>query len=480
MMGVTTVCKDISVFQQASDMTGYLYLFPHPALYVDPEGKVLAVNQSFLEMATLRLEDVIDKPYHDFFDDVPPFPDFIRQLETNRDIFCLRFPKHPRNEAPRQAQIGLLKMYFQATLQGYILLICEPEKLKCYQIWPLFYESLYKDLNMAFILVDDELRLIGISDAACRLFGVVRDEVCFRHLDDVFFNLPSEYQFLHRAVREGVTFRNHPTTWTILGRTYDLLVDSYVLRNARGEVEGAYMSLKDISNLRSLETQLQRQERLITIGQIAAGTAHEIRNPLTSIKGFLQILNQRLDSQGMVREKGYTEVMLKELERINHLVSELLLLGKDKEVQYRPLQVVEVLREILPIIETQAHMHHVSVRLEIKPHLPLVRADSELLKQVFLNIAKNGIEAMEGEGQLTISQRLDEEANMLIVSISDTGPGIPAYVMDRIFDPFFTTKENGTGLGLAVCQKIMHDMGGALTFSTKGYGTTFYIHLPLA
>ena len=287
-------------------------------------------------------------------------------------------------------------------------------------------------------------------------------------------------QFLHRAVREGVTFRNHPATWTIQGRTYDLLVDSYVLRNARGEVEGAYMSLKDISNLRSLETQLQRQERLITIGQIAAGTAHEIRNPLTSIKGFLQILNQRLDSQGMVREKGYTEVMLKELERINHLVSELLLLGKDKEVQYRPLQVVEVLREILPIIETQAHMHHVSVRLEIKPHLPLVRADSELLKQVFLNIAKNGIEAMEGEGQLTISQRLDEEANMLIVSISDTGPGIPAYVMDRIFDPFFTTKENGTGLGLAVCQKIMHDMGGALTFSTKGYGTTFYIHLPLA
>ncbi|OUM85342.1 MAG: PAS domain-containing sensor histidine kinase [Bacillus thermozeamaize] len=349
-----------------------------------------------------------------------------------------------------------------------------------HRVWPLFLQSLYTDMNMGLVLVDKELRILGISEMACRLFGVERDEVNWRLMDEAFPNLPDEFRFLHKTVQEGLTFRNYATSWTIHGRTYDLLVDSYLLTNAWGEVEGAYMTLKDVTNLRSLEYQVQRNDRLAMIGQIAAGTAHEIRNPLTSIKGFLQMLNRTLEEKGMFREKGYTDVMLAELERVNHLVSEFLLLSKHKEVQYRPLQVVDVLREILPIIETQAHLNNVEVLFQIKPNLPLVRADSELLKQVFLNIAKNGIEAMEEGGKLTISQRLNEEEQTLLVVVRDTGPGIPAYVMDRIFDPFFTTKEHGTGLGLSVCQKILHDMGGNLTFSTKGYGTTFYIHLPLA
>ncbi|MFO7264379.1 MAG: ATP-binding protein [Bacillota bacterium] len=471
---------DVSVYYNPLCLTGYLHMFPHPILFVDPDGKVLAANDPFLEMGSLKQEEVVGKEYGDFIGDARPFSDFIRQIETENECYYLTFPKHSGNEKKKPVQIGLLKLFFQAALQGFALILFDPQEAHLNRVWSLFYQSLYKELNIAFILVDKTLRVVGISDAACRLFGVNREAVTRKFLDDVFPNLPPELQLLHRTVRDGVTFRNHPVTWTIQGKSYDLLVDSYLLRDPKGELEGAYMSLKDVTSLRSLESQLQRKERLITIGQIAAGTAHEIRNPLTSIKGFLQILQQKLDSLGMTREKGYTDVMLKELERINHLVSELLLLGKDKEVHYRPLQVVDVLREILPIIETQAHLHHVEVRLEIKPNLPLVRADSELLKQVLLNISKNGIEAMENGGRLTISQRVDEEAKMLVVSISDTGPGIPAYVMDRIFDPFFTTKENGTGLGLAVCQKIMHDMGGHLTFSTKGYGTTFYIHIPLA
>lgn len=472
--------SQLCIVRKYHEITRYFHLLPYPTLLIAPDGTVVAANQLFLEMGMLQPEDVNGKSYREFFRDAPSFSDFICRLEEENDSYSLIFPNHAGNEGLIRIKIGLIKIFYLGTVQGYILVFYEPREWRGYRIWPLFFESLYKDLNLAFIVVDKKLRIVGISDKACRLFGWCREHVVYKMLDDVFPNLPAELRFLHRAVHEKVTVRNHPTKWTIQGKTYDFLVDTFLLKNAGGQVEGAYMTLKDVTNFRSLEHQLHRNERLITIGQIAAGMAHEIRNPLTSIKGFLQILRQKLDMLGLVREKGYTDVMLKELERINQLVNELLLLGKDKEVQYRPLKVENVLREILPVIETQANLHQVVVRLEIQPNLPQVQADSELLKQVLLNIAKNGIEAMEDGGKLTIGQRLDEEKRMLAIFISDTGPGIPAYVMDRIFDPFFTTKENGTGLGLAVCQKIMHDMGGNITFSTKGYGTTFYIHLPLA
>lgn len=464
---------------QDAGMIDYLHIIPHPALLLDQVGRVLAANPLFLELGLLSHEDIKGKYYNDFFQDVHSFLDFIQELEKQHIRYSLTFHNGLSKTVVR-SHISLIKVFYQASLQGYILIISELGQTGWHRVWPLFLQSLYTDMNMGLILVDKELRILGISDMACRLFGVERDEVNYRLMDEAFPNLPDEFHFLQKTVQEGLTFRNYATSWTIHGRTYDLLVDSYLLTNAWGAVEGAYMTLKDVTNLRSLEYQLQRNDRLAMIGQIAAGTAHEIRNPLTSIKGFLQMLNRTLEEKGMFREKGYTDVMLAELERINHLVSEFLLLGKKKEVQYRPLQVVDVLREILPIIETQAHLNNVEVLFQIKPNLPLVRADSELLKQVFLNIAKNGIEAMEEGGKLTISQRLNEEEQTLMVVVRDTGPGIPAYVMDRIFDPFFTTKEHGTGLGLSVCQKILHDMGGNLTFSTKGYGTTFYIHLPLA
>ena len=460
-------------------MLDYLQIIPHPALLLDQDGRVLAANQLFLEMGLLSNEEIKGKYYNDFFQEVLPFPDFIQELEQQHIQYSLTIPNRS-SDAVLRSHVSLVKVFYQASLQGYILIISELGKAGWHHVWNIFLQSLYTDMNMGLILVDKKLRILGISDMACCLFGVVRDEVNYKFLDEAFPNLPDEFHFLQKTVKEGLTFRNYATSLTVHGKTYDLLVDSYLLTNAWGELEGAYMTLKDVTNLRSLEYQVQRNDRLAMIGQIAAGTAHEIRNPLTSIKGFLQMLNRTLGEKGMMREKGYTDVMLAELERVNHLVGEFLLLSKDKEVQYRPLQVVDVLREILPIIETQAHLNHVEVLFQIKPNLPLVRADSELLKQVFLNIAKNGIEAMEEGGKLTISQRLNEEEQTLLVVVRDTGPGIPAYVMDRIFDPFFTTKEHGTGLGLSVCQKILHDMGGNLTFSTKGYGTTFYIHLPLA
>ncbi|SDD19512.1 PAS domain S-box-containing protein [Paenibacillus sp. UNCCL117] len=341
-----------------------------------------------------------------------------------------------------------------------------------------FADMFLKDVNLGVILVNPNLELEDISDMACRILGLNREEVLRLPMDRVFQELPEEHRIVDPRILDGRVARNQAISWTKGQDRYELLVDSNVLRDEEGKVVGACIIFKDVTNLRSLEEQVQRSDRLAMIGQIAAGTAHEIRNPLTSIKGFLQMFRKSFEEQGMSREKSYTEVMLKEIDRINELVSEFLLLSKPKNTSFEPVDVSMVLRELLPIINNEAILHNVTVQYEAVLGMPPVIADREYLKQVFLNICKNGIEAMGEGGYLSITEKLDVEERRVNIEIHDTGPGIPLYVIDKIFDPFFTTKSEGTGLGLSVCQRIIHDIGGTIRVSSKGYGTTFTISIP--
>lgn len=341
-----------------------------------------------------------------------------------------------------------------------------------------FAGTFLKDVNLGVLLIDTEFKLMDISDMACRVLGLVKEDAVNQSMEQIFAKLPAQHQLVQRNILDGMVVRNHALSWTNNKERYELLVDTNVLRDEDFQIVGAYIIFKDVTNLRSLEEQVQRSDRLAMIGQIAAGTAHEIRNPLTSIKGFLQVLRKTLQEQGMERECGYTDVMLTEMNRINELVNEFLLLGKPKNVSYDAVDITQVVREILPIINNEAILHGVIVQYEAAFELPRVIADRELLKQVFLNICKNGIEAMGDGGHLTLVERMDMDERRVNIEIHDTGPGIPTFVVDKIFDPFFTTKEEGTGLGLSVCQRIIHDIGGHIRVSSKGFGTTFTVSIP--
>ncbi|CAH8768010.1 ATP-binding protein [Paenibacillus dendritiformis] len=341
-----------------------------------------------------------------------------------------------------------------------------------------FAGAFLQDVNLGILLLDVQFRLVDISDMACRILGWAKSEVLHRRVNDLFGEMPTEYHLVQRSLLEGVVTHNHAVSWTNGSDRYDLLMDSNVLRDEQDRIVGAYVLFKDVSNLRSLEEQVQRSDRLAMIGQIAAGTAHEIRNPLTSIKGFLQMFKKKLDEHGMIKEVHYTDIMLTEINRINELVGEFLLLSKPKHLTIERVNLHQVLGEILPIIQNEAVLHAVQVNYKADEPLPLVIGDRELLKQVFINIAKNGIEAMSEGGVLNVTARRDDESKRVLIDIQDSGPGIPSYIIDKIFDPFFTTKANGTGLGLSVCQRIIHDLGGSIRVSTKGYGTTFTLYFP--
>jgi len=452
------------------------------AAITDMSGAILASNEPFRTLIGVCPHGIGDLSVGGPVTAGDSMPEWIREcLEQNGmsgDVPVVRI------RARGGAELTTRCLALQAEYGGEpccIILFADIQAVNGASLLQQFSDSFMRDVNLGVILINPEFRLVNISDMACRVLGLIREEVVNKPMDEVFASVPIDHQLVQRTILDGHIVRNYAFSWTNGEDRYELLMDSNVLKDALGKIVGAYVIFKDVTNLRSLEEQVQRSDRLAMIGQIAAGTAHEIRNPLTSIRGFLQVLKNTFRDHNMTKEYGYTEIMLTEIDRINQLVSEFLLLSKPKNITYEPIDISTVLREILPIIHNEAILHGVAVEYEPSPGaLPKVLGDREMLKQVCLNISKNGIEAMSEGGVLRIVERVDYAEQKVNIDIHDTGPGIPAFLIDKIFDPFFTTKENGTGLGLSVCQRIIHDLGGTIRVSSKGFGTTFTVGIPFS
>ncbi|WP_175482243.1 two-component system sensor histidine kinase NtrB [Thermoflavimicrobium dichotomicum] len=342
--------------------------------------------------------------------------------------------------------------------------------------------KLISHIQVGVMLLDGRKRVMEINRMASQYLGLERSSVLYRSLDHVVSHLNPEQPDFERLVSFLASTvedqKQLEIKWHTKGKTNQLLITAISSERLECDCKGTYFFIENITKVRSLEEQVRCNQRLATIGQIAAGAAHEIRNPLTSLRGFLQVIGYKLKEIGQKKEQGYIDIMLKEINRINHLVSEFLLLSKPGEMHLKPVSVNKVLGEILPIIKSEAILHNIDVVVEKTCKLSKVVADEELLKQVFLNICKNGMEAIGQGGLLTIRIRQDEEQDYFIVDVIDTGPGIPENLRGKIFEPFFTTKEKGTGLGLSICQQIIKEIGGAIQMETGPYGTTFSIYLP--
>lgn len=459
-------------------VTHFIHQLQHAAFLVDSAGTILEVNEVLLHVTGFHRQELVGSSFHQIIPYQGMMDQFHKELTHWESQQAQPVDIEWRTKEGVTGKTHVMVSVQQTEQPYYLVHMYQLTKILNATLQHRFVSQLTTDINLGVVVLDSAGRIVEISQLACKLLGVERVRVINQHIDQAFAGIPEEYRLIQREVLEGVKVQNKPTSWTNDNQRYELLVDSNTLHDESGRRVGAYVIFKDVTNLRSFEQKIERSDRLAMIGQIAAGTAHEIRNPLTSIKGFLQMFLQLFTENGMSRERSYTEIMLTEINRINSLVSEFLLLSKQRDVQYQLVDLNVVFDEILPIVESQALLHGIEVKYKSGGRLPMVVGDAELLKQVFLNISKNGIEAMGNEGTLTISYHYEPQGDKLSIDIHDTGPGIPLYVIDKIFDPFFTTKEEGTGLGLSVCQKIIHDIGGQIRVSSKGYGTTFHILLP--
>jgi len=218
-----------------------------------------------------------------------------------------------------------------------------------------------------------------------------------------------------------------------------------------------------------------RADRLATIGELAAGAAHEIRNPLTSIKSSLQYLEEKAQQE---TEKKLLGVALHETDRIDGILSALLSFSRPSEVKRERYDLTETLEESLALISYQARSRGVEVETKFPPEPVFLNGDRSQIKQLFLNIFLNGIQAMESGGKLT-SELLLLENGKVLVRVTDTGEGIAEENLDRIYDPFFTTKKGGTGLGLSICYSIVKSHQGEIEIRSRvGQGTTVLITFP--
>jgi PAS domain S-box-containing protein len=258
---------------------------------------------------------------------------------------------------------------------------------------------------------------------------------------------------------------------TTEGMYIDLNITLTPVKDVQGRIIALVFLMKDITDKKRTEEALMQSEKLSVIGELAAGVAHEIRNPVTVLKGFVHILSQES------REKEFFTIMDKELERINQITNEFMALAKPQAIKIKRQNLKELIQEVCVFLESEAFINQVVIEVVHFEECICLECEPNQIKQVLINIIKNGMEAMPDGGKITIhSQVVDGFVNLLI---KDEGYGIPKEVISKVGQPFFTTKEQGTGLGLMVSMKIIENHGGQLRIhSEEKVGSTVEISLP--
>lgn len=283
-------------------------------------------------------------------------------------------------------------------------------------------------------------------------------------------------RLLNAAFLVKTTFRGTPTICKVeliakipARRDTDTLIRLTALRGSDLEALGAHAANA------ALSPDLCRMESLKVAGELAAGVSHEIRNPMTSVRGFLQMLRRK---KALQEYHAYFNLMIEELDRANSLITEYLSLAKDKPQPTQSKNLCGIIQKIQPLLEASALMSKKALRLSLDPVPNLPLNDKEIC-QLIVNLAKNGLEAMEIGKTLTIGTRKDNDSVVLFVK--DEGSGIPPAALEKIGEPFFTTKESGTGLGLPICYSLAKHNHAKIQVASSSEGTTFSVvfSLPL-
>ncbi|SFA80429.1 PAS domain S-box-containing protein [Cohnella sp. OV330] len=256
----------------------------------------------------------------------------------------------------------------------------------------------------------------------------------------------------------------------IQGRTMLATACAVNESGTKGIPEGVVYIAQDVTDTQRLKDELDKMERLSLVGQMAASITHEIRNPMAVIRGFVQLLNERSPSE----QRSYFRIVMEELDRANAIINDFLSLAQNRIVEKETSSLQSVLKDMLPLIWADANLRGQSVELDLCEEQDVLELNGKEIKQLILNLARNGLEAMDEKGVLRIETRDLEDRVQLYVS--DTGNGIPPEKVERLFEPFYTTKEQGTGLGLALCLSIAERHEGRIeVLSTVGEGTTFIV-----
>jgi two-component system sensor histidine kinase HydH len=366
--------------------------------------------------------------------------------------------------------LGTGALYFIFIVQNYYLVDRTLNRMKTYT------ENVVESMADGLVSIDREGKIVTLNRQAGEILGSGRERLEGKTIVSVLG--AGIGRILGSAEGQALVRDREMEIHRDKNGRIPLSLSVAPLRDEKGQEMGSVLLIKDLREIRDLQEKVRRSERLASLGRLAAGVAHEIRNPLSSIKGFAQYFVKRFT--GQPEEQGYASVMVREVDRLNRVITELLDFAGPKEPHREPHSLEAVAEQALKLLAPDLEARNVAVVKDYEPGLPAVSVDRDRISQVFINILLNALESMETEGEIRLSLRRCGPPPAVEISVADTGAGIPEGDLEKVFEPFFSRKKKGTGLGLAIVHQIVESHRGDIKVESQpGKGTTFRIRLPL-
>jgi signal transduction histidine kinase len=335
----------------------------------------------------------------------------------------------------------------------------------------VFREQILNSLPVGVITIDDASSKLDLNTEAASLLNMNASEV--NQLLNVNGELRQDETFW-RNISSKEKYKNVKAEYDVEDKKHLLLMSQSELIDQYEQLIGRIIYFIDITDTDELEKRIYQSEKLALLGELAAGAAHEIRNPLAVIQGFLTLMNESLED--VDKDNFHIPLLLKEFKRIDSIVDEMLLIAKPGAPMLKEVYLEDIVEEILPLFDSNETDQEITFKLDIERTRLLL--DSKQITQVFYNLIRNSCEAIGDKGWISISSKIQNGLYQLF--IQDSGQGISSEIQQRLFDPFQTTKESGTGLGLTIVQRIIENHNGKIELiSNEGEGSLFLISLPI-
>jgi two-component system sensor histidine kinase HydH len=368
--------------------------------------------------------------------------------------------------------LGSGALFFIFVIQNYYLVNKALKQTKDYT------REVVANMANGLISIDSEGKIVSFNLLALELLGIAESEVQGMDLRTLIdFELSGIQSTLVECI-PVLDFEIYHRRKA--GEMIPLALSATPIKDEMGGCDGSVIVLRDLREIKFLQEKVKRSEKLAAIGELAAGVAHEIRNPLSSIRGFAQFLRHSLKDKPQERE--YAETMVTEVDRINRVVTDLLTFARPMTVEKSPTDITELIEHSVRLVEADALSREVNIRMNISDltKLPL---DANQITQALLNLLLNALQAILPKGNIEIGAELDASDSRLHFWVKDDGPGIPDTQIEKIFEPFYTTHEKGTGLGLAIVHKIAENHNGEIRVDSPPKGMTrgccFSIIIPI-
>lgn len=355
--------------------------------------------------------------------------------------------------------LGSGALFFIFVIQNYYLVDKTLKQTKDYT------REVVANMANGLISLDSKGKIVSFNHLALELLDLAESEA--QGMD-----LRGSIDFESSGIQSTITNCIPVLEYEILhqkktGKIVPLALSATPIKNEQGGCEGSVLVLRDLTEIKLLQEKVKRSEKLAAIGELAASVAHEIRNPLSSIRGFAQFLRHSLKDKP--QEKEYAETMVTEVDRINRVVTDLLTFARPMTVEISPTDITELIEHSVRLVEADALSRDVNIQMNISDltKLPL---DANQITQALLNLLLNALQALPPKGNIEIGAELDASDSRLHLWVKDDGPGIPTTRIEKIFEPFYTTHEKGTGLGLAIVHKIAENHNGEIRVSSPPKG----------